>query len=290
MGPIMAVVPFGSAAILAFLTYDLYRRYQQHKGTHRHLLFWAIGLGMFGVASFCDGILELTYSEFAFIGWYLFGAILNAAWIGQGTLFLLVRKRWVMISSVILAMASIITGVMLLSTPMNPVGFQSGVPIAEQYAEREYKAGDQIPAGVTLQTKEYRGQQIQVIPGIIALGAPIRLATPIFNIYGTLTIVGGALYSSYLFYRKKILPNRVLGNVLIGAGALAIASAGILNRFGLGQFHSFAQLFFAVLMYYGFILASKPAAVQEGETPAAKPTVVAAKVARKAKTKSGQRI
>ena len=93
--------------------------------------------------------------------------------------------------------------------------------------------------------------------GARTLGASIRLATPFFNIYGTLTIVGGALYSGYLFYRKKILPNRVLGNVLIAAGSLAVASAGILNRFGAGQFHSFAQLFFAVLMYYGFILASR---------------------------------
>lgn len=258
MGSFMAAVPFASALILAFLTYDLYRRYQQHKGTHRHLLFWAIGLGMFGIASLCDGILELTYSEFAFIGWYLFGAILNAAWIGQGTLFLLVRKKWVMYSSVVLAMASIITGVLLLSTPLNPAGYRAGVPIAEQYAEREYKAGDEIPAGVTLETKTYRGQQIQVIPGILALGEPIRLATPFFNIYGTITLVGGALYSGYLFYRKKILPNRVLGNVLIAAGALAVASAGVLNRFGLGQFHSFSQLFFAILMYYGLSWQADP--------------------------------
>lgn len=284
MGSIMAVVPFASAIILAILTYDLYRRFQKYHGTHRHLIFWAVGLGMFGIASLCDAILELTYSELAFIGWYLFGAILNAAWIGQGTLFLLFRKRWVLLSSVLLAMASILTAALLLSTPLDPSAFQVGVPIAEQYADREYKAGDVIPARVTLQTREYRGQQVQVIPGVLPLGAPIRLATPIFNIYGTLTIVGGALYSGYLFYRKRILPNRVLGNVLIAAGSLAVAGAGVLNRFGLGGFHSFAQLIFAVLMYYGFILASKPAALQEGETvvqPPPKPL--------KAK-KSGQRI
>lgn len=236
MGAYIAIVPFASALILGFLTYDLYRRYQMHKGTHRHLLFWAIGLGMFGIASLCDGILELTWSEGAFIGWYLFGAILNAAWIGQGTLFLLVRKRWVYFSAMILAVLSIVTGILLLSTPLNGAAYQVGVPIAEQYA------------------------------AILPVGAAIRFATPIFNIYGTILLVGGALYSSYLFYRKRILPNRVLGNVLIAAGALAIAFAGVLNRFGLGQFHSFSQLFFAALMYYGFVLASKPAAVQENES------------------------
>lgn len=235
MGSFLFVVPFASAGILAVLTYDLYRRYQRYKGGHRHLIFWAIGLGMFGIASFCDGILELTWNELAFIGWYLFGAILNAAWIGQGTLFLLFRKRWVYVTAMLLAILSIVTAVIMLSTPLDAAAFRVGVPIADQYQ------------------------------AILPRDAIVRRATPIFNVYGTLALVGGALYSGFLFYRKQILPNRVLGNVLIAAGALAIAGAGLLNRFGYGQFHSFAQLIFAALMYFGFVLASKPAALQENE-------------------------
>lgn len=235
MGSFEAIVPFASALILAFLTYDLYRRYQHYKGGHRHLLFWGIGLGMFGIASLCDAILHLTWNEFAFIGWYLFGALLNAAWIGEGTLFLLVRKQWVIATAIVLALASIVTAAILLSTQLNASAYVVGAPIADQYQH------------------------------ILPVDAVVRRATPFFNIYGTITLVGGALYSGYLFYRKRILPNRVLGNVLIAAGALAIAGAGVLNRYGLGQFHSFAQLLFAVLMYAGFVLASKPAAVQPGE-------------------------
>src|SRR5581483_2088278 len=113
MGYWEAIVPFASAVILAFLTYDLYRRNQRYKGGHRHLMFWGIGLGMFGVASLCDGILHLTWNELAFIGWYLFGAVLNAAWIGEGTLFLLVRKQWVVFTAVLLELASVITLVIL---------------------------------------------------------------------------------------------------------------------------------------------------------------------------------
>ncbi|OQY95649.1 MAG: hypothetical protein B6D41_05765 [Chloroflexi bacterium UTCFX4] len=234
-----AGISFASAVILAFLTYDLYRRYQRYQGTHRHLLFWAAGLGMFGIASLCDGILFITWNELAFIGWYLFGAILNAAWIGEGTLFLLVRKKWVAATTVVLALASIVTLVILLSTPLNAAAYTSGIPITEQYQS------------------------------ILPKDAVVRRLTPLFNIYGTLLLAGGAAYSGYLFYRKRILPNRVLGNVLIAAASLAVAGAGILNRFGMGQFHSFAQLFFAILMYWGFILASKPAATQPGETPSA---------------------
>lgn len=245
MNYLNVVVPFASAVILAVLTYDLYRRYQLHKGTHRHLVFWAVGLGMFGLASLCDGILYVTWSELAFIGWYLFGAILNAAWIGEGTLFLLVRKRWVVATAVVLVLASVVTFVILLSTPLNSAAYTPGIPITDQYQS------------------------------ILPTDAVVRRLTPVFNIYGTLTLVGGALYSGYLFYRKRILPNRVLGNVLIAAGSLAVAGAGILNRFGMGHFHSFAQLFFAILMYVGFILASKPAAVQPNETPPSARSVTA---------------
>lgn len=232
-------VSFATAIILSILTYDLYRRHVQHKGTHRHLIFWAVGLGMFALASLCDGILYLTWSELAFFGWYLFGAVLNAAWIGEGTLFLLVRKKWVVATAIVLVLASIVTLAILFSTPLNTSAYVAGVPITDQYQN------------------------------ILPKDALVRRLTPLFNIYGTLLLVGGALYSGFLFYRKRILPNRVLGNVLIAAGSLAIAGAGVLNRFGAGHFHSFAQLAFAILMYYGFVLASKPAAVQPEEIPPA---------------------
>ena len=52
---------------------------------------------------------------------------------------------------------------------------------------------------------------------------------PFFNIYGLLTLVGGAIYSAYLFWRKRVLPNRVIGNILIAAGALLIGTASTLK-------------------------------------------------------------
>lgn len=42
---------------------------------------------------------------------------------------------------------------------------------------------------------------VVVIPGLLPLGSAVRLTTPFFNIYGLLTLVGGALYSAYLFWR-----------------------------------------------------------------------------------------
>ena len=80
--------------------------------------------------------------------------------------------------------------------------------------------------------------------------------TIILNIYGTITLVGGALYSAWLFWRKKILLNRMLGNMLIAAGALMPAMAGTFLRLGLVDWLYVSEFLGVVLMYAGFSLAT----------------------------------
>jgi len=82
--------------------------------------------------------------------------------------------------------------------------------------------------------------------------------------YGLITLVGGALWSAWLFLRKRVLPNRVIGNVLIAVGALSKGLASTLTRFGVGEFLYVRELVAAVLMYGGFVVASAPAAEEEG--------------------------
>ncbi len=96
------------------------------------------------------------------------------------------------------------------------------------------------------------------MPGI-GEGGAVRLTTPFFNIYGVITLVGGAIYSSLLFWRKRVLPNRVVGNILIAAGAILIAFASTLTRLGYGEYLYLGELLAAVLMFVGFRYAAKPA-------------------------------
>ena len=42
------------------------------------------------------------------------------------------------------------------------------------------------------------------------------------NVYGTVTLVGRALCSTWIFWRKRILPYRVQSNVLIAVGAYCL--------------------------------------------------------------------
>ena len=84
------------------------------------------------------------------------------------------------------------------------------------------------------------------------------------NIYGTLTLVGGAIYSAFLFWRKHVLVQRMLGNILIAAGAMMPAMGGTFIRAGLPDFLYLSEFLGVVIMYGGFMLAIS---VQPAEQP-----------------------
>jgi vacuolar-type H+-ATPase subunit I/STV1 len=86
----------------------------------------------------------------------------------------------------------------------------------------------------------------------------VRGLTPIFNLYGTVTLVGGALYSAWIFWRKRILLHRVLGNLMIAAGALLPAFGGAFSRFGVSGVLYLSELLGAILLFLGFLRATTP--------------------------------
>ena len=86
----------------------------------------------------------------------------------------------------------------------------------------------------------------------------IRALTPIFNLYGTVTLVGGALYSAWIFWRKRVLLHRTIGNLLIAVGALAPAFGGAFSRFGISGALYWGELLGVILLFIGFVRATTP--------------------------------
>jgi hypothetical protein len=257
------VLPFLSAAIMFIFTAFVLQRYLARRRLYS--LFWGIGLAMFGVGSLAEAYLAVAWNEWVFFAWYLCGAALTAAWIGHGTLYLLVRKQWVHGVTAVLIAGSLIAAYLMLQVlpRLDESVFTTTRPISEQYGTKVLEAGEEIPAGAETRTITHEGKAVTVVAGIIPLGASVRLATPFFNIYGLLTLVGGAIWSSYLFWRKRVMPNRVLANLLIAAGALSIAFASTLTRLGYGSYLYLGELIAAILMFAGFWLAAAPEKVVE---------------------------
>ena len=252
------VLPFFSSAIMVVFTISVLRRYAARRSLH--FLFWGIGLGMFAIASLAEAYLALAWNRWAFFAWYLFGAVMTAAWIGHGTTYLMFRKRWVHVLTGLLAAGSLFAVYLMTQAldRIDPTVFSTSRPISEQYATRRLEEGQAAPEGVETAVIEYRGEQVTVTSGLLPLGTPVRLTTPFFNIYGLLSLVGGALWSAVLFLRKRVLPNRVIGNVLIAAGALLVGTASTLTRLGYGEFLYLGELLAALVMFAGFRVAARP--------------------------------
>jgi hypothetical protein len=226
MNSVISWLPLLSTLVTLIFAFFVLRRWAA-RSRGNHLLLWGIGLILYGIGTFAEFYSTLAWSPTMFRLWYLCGAVLTAAWLGQGTVYLLVRRPYVAhVLMAALLLASVVAVVMLWSTPLPGADvFTTGEPLSDQYR--------------------------QILPD----GARVRLLTPFFNVYGVITLVGGAIYSAYLFWRKRILPNRVLGNVLIALGALSPAIGGTLARIGATGLLYGSELIGAIVMFIGFQLA-----------------------------------
>ena len=202
-----------------------------------YFFFWGTGLLMFSMVSLSEIYLSIQWNRWAFFSWYFFGAVLNAAWIGQGTIYLLFSRKWVRFTVPVLLFGSLAALIIMLQTMsmLDVSKFSSNIAISEQYRD------------------------IMPTP---SNGGVIRLLTPIFNIYGATALIGGAVWSAYLFWRKRVLPNRVIGNILIAIGATIVSAASILTRMGYGNWWYLGELLSATLLFAGFILASRKTYMQ----------------------------
>ena len=227
MNFINTVLPAASSIVSFFFAALVLKRYFDRRGTH--LLLWGIGMIFYAIGGFCEAYFGvLGWNEWIYRIWYLVGAILVAAWLGQGTVYLLVKKRWAHLLMVLLSLGSLFAVYRVFSAELDPS---------------------------LLTTSMHTGSELS---GHAIITPGVRMLTPIFNTYGTLTLVGGAGYSAWLFWRKRVLPNRAIGNVLIAVGALLPAFGGTFSRFGIPGALYIGELLGAILMFWGFLRSTTP--------------------------------
>jgi hypothetical protein len=238
----MAILPLFSTLVSFAFTAAVFNRYRQKGGVH--LLLWSIGLLLYGLGTLSEVLLSLAFNEWALKLWYLSGAMLTAAWLGQGSVHLLVRRPGVASALTgLLTVVSLLAIVLLSGAPLSgaQAGYEVARPISEQYRE------------------------------ILVRSGLVTLLTVLLNIYGTLGLVGGALYSAYLFWRKQVLFDRMVGNLLIAGGALMPAMAGSFLKAGLVDWLYLSELLGAVLMFTGFLRATagRPAETRQTQPASA---------------------
>lgn len=201
-----------------------------------HLFAWGFGLTLYFVASVAQVWLKFTWDPTVYRLWYWCGALMIPPWLGQGTVFLLVRRGSIAKNSfAALVLVSLMTFVWMFITPLTPP--------------------QPWPVGADLVS--LTGEIMPPFSG------SVRAFVPVTNGLGTLMLIGGAIYSARLFGSKGVMRNRAIGNWFIAAGGILPASGGYFIRLGVPEFKYTGDLLGVILIFVGYVFATRvPKAVQ----------------------------
>lgn len=202
------IVTFASTIISLSFAISVFRQYLRRNKIYQ--LIWSLGLLFFSISTLLEFISEVwNWNVLMYKMYYIVIAFLVAV-LGLGTVYLLSDKRIGHIFAIyIIAMLIIMIGV-ISTAQVDTTKFIKG----------------KIVAGSAMPSK-------------------VRILSPFFTIPGSISLIGGALYS---FYRTK-----TNYNLFIGIGALIVASAGSLSRFGIEEVLYLLELLGIAVMYLGFI-------------------------------------
>jgi hypothetical protein len=182
------------------------------------LVMWAIGFAMFALAALAGALARSgTEPETMYRVFYLFGGILNVTWLGLGTMFLLAPRAG-RVSLIAVVLFSLVAAYATFTTPVNlQVALDSG---------RGYPDGS--------------------LPRILAgIGSGL----------GSVVLIGGALWSGWIFLRRRHNGKRALANAIIAVGVLIVAAGGTVTFTGANGILETTNLVGLVVMFGGFLLA-----------------------------------
>lgn len=212
---IIYYLPIVTTIVAIFFSSEVAIRYRQRKGLH--LLWWSIGIVCFGLGTLIESCVTLFgWSEMFFRLWYITGALLGAAPLAQGTVYLLFNKKLAHRLAVSLSIFVIIASTFIFLTPVD------------------------IPS---------EGQ----LTGKVIQWKKVRYFSIVLNLYAVLFLGGGALLSAWRFYKQgKEYYHRFVGNVLIVTGTFCAATGGAYARMGHTEVLYIAELIALIIIYLGY--------------------------------------
>lgn len=209
-------IPVGTTLLSLAFTAIVYRRYRE-KGHATHLLWWTIGILVFGMGTFTEAWTALFgWNEVIFRGWYITGALLGGAPLAQGTVYLLLDRKTANRLAIALVVSVIICSVFVLLTPLDAA-----------VAQEHKLSGDVI---------EWTW---------------IRWLTPFLNLYAVIFLIGGAIYSA-LKFRESHQQNRMIGNIFIAVGAILPGIGGSFTVAGFTEVLYVTEFIGIILIYIGY--------------------------------------
>jgi hypothetical protein len=163
----------------------------------QYLLWWTLGVLTFGLGTLTESINAIFgWTEWNTKVWYIVGALLGGYPLAQGTIYLLMKRRFADISAVVCTVVIVVAAICVLLSPI------------------------EIPEGFD-----------QRLTGRVFAWQWVRAFSPLLNLYAFVFLFGGAVYSAVQYFAQD-KGTRFLGNILIAIGALLPGIGGSFTRFG----------------------------------------------------------
>ena len=181
-------------------------------------LAWAIGFLFFTIAAFMGYLARSGgATEVEYRLFYLFGAITNVAWLALGTVFTVAPRYGRAALAVVLALSAAAVYAVFAS----PVDIAVAVDTGKGYPD----------------------------------GSLPRILAAIGSGVGSLVLIGGALWSAWVFFRRRHQGRRALANAIIAVGVFIVAAGGTVAFTGASGILELTNLIGVSVMFVGFLLA-----------------------------------
>lgn len=216
MSTYIEYIPIFTTLFSVYFFREIFRHYQYRKTTY--LLWWSLGVLTFGLGTVAESInILIGWSIPNVRYWYIVGALLGGFPLAQGSVYLLMKKRFADISSVFFVSLIIVSSVFVILTP---------ITIPDNF---DYK--------LTGKVFEWKW---------------VRYFSPLINLYAFLFLVGGAIYSAIKYYRQGVKEAPFRGNIFIAIGGLLPGIGGSFTRAGYVEVLYVTEFIGLILIYYGY--------------------------------------
>jgi hypothetical protein len=228
--PVLTIFPMTATVIAGAFAAILLNRYISSR-RRPHELMWGIAFLLFAFAAGCQVYADVKGDWTPLLAriYYLTGAILNVGFLGLGTLYLVASRR----------VANVGLVVMLLITAFSAfLVFRAPIDMATLATEAGWKS-----------VTEYSPW-----PRVLAV---------VVNSIGTVLVVGGALWSAWVFWRKRVMKGRMVGVLLLAVGTFLIALGGTITGVTGLKNHDYLYITMAagsILMFVGYLQTIRPEA------------------------------
>ena len=184
----------------------------------KYLLWWTIGVLTFGLGTLSESINVLFgWNPVNVRYWYIVGALLGGFPLAQGSVYLLMNRKFADITTYFFVTLILVGSVAVILTPISiPEGF-------------EYK-----------------------LTGAVFEWNWVRYFSPLINLYAFIFLVGGAIYSAVKYYRMADKEARFKGNVFIAIGGLLPGIGGTMTRMGHVNVLFVTELIGLIMIFIGY--------------------------------------